>query len=240
MPCSSNTALIEGIEQGVYDFGILPIENTIVGRQNQITSLLSHSNLFIVGAVSIPVEQCLLVVPSAPLTQLRRVYSHPMALGECKKFIKQNNLEAMDYFDTAGAAKWLAENQPEGGSVIAGELAAKYYHLEVARHNVGDNPRAATRFLAVASAPKEGGGNKTSISFVVKNESGALAKIMNLFADNKINLSHIDSVLDSAGNYIFYVDVDANMNLKPAKSVLERVEKLCESFRVLGCYDELV
>ncbi len=239
MPCSSNAGVMGGIEQGVYDFGIIPIENTIVGRQNQITALLSQSKLHIVGAISIPVEQCLLVVPGAPLTQLRRVYSHPMALGECKIFIKQNNLDAIDYFDTAGAAKWLAQTQPEGGSVIASELAAKYYHLEVARHNVGDNTKAATRFLVLAANPKEDGGNKTSISFIVKNSPGALAGIMNLFAENNINLSHIDSVLSSSGNYIFYVDIDANMNTDILRSVLDKVESQCEAFRILGCYNEI-
>ncbi|MBR5160119.1 MAG: chorismate mutase [Thermoguttaceae bacterium] len=239
IPCATNSDVIEGIEQGVYDFGMLPIENTIVGRQNHITALLSQSKLHIVGAISIPVEECLLVVPGAPLTQLRRVYSHPMALAECKVFIHQNNLDAIEYFDTAGAAQWLAETQPDGTAVIAGELAAKYYHLEVARHNVGDNPHAATRFLVVGSEPKSDGGNKTTISFFVKNEPGALAAIMNLFADSRINLSHIDSVLDSTGDYVFYVDIDANINDAPVAKVMDQVEKLCDSCRVLGCYNEI-
>lgn len=239
IPCATNIDVISGVEQGVYDFGMLPIENTIVGRQNQITSLLSQSKLHIVGAINIPVEECLLVVPGAPLTQLRRVYSHPMALGECKVFIRQNNLEAIEYFDTAGAAQWLAESQPDATAVIAGELAAKYYHLEVARHNVGDNPNSATRFLVVSNEPKSGGGNKTSITFFVRNEPGALATIMDLFAENKINLSHIDSVLDSTGDYAFYVDIDANINDEPVAKVMEKVENLCDSCRILGCYNEI-
>lgn len=239
MPCNTNSDVIAGVEQGIYDFGMVPVENTIVGVQGQIHCSLAESNLFIVGAVRFPVKQCLLVCPGAPLTQLRRVYSHPMALGECKTFIQQNNLEPVDYFDTAGAARWLAETQQEGASVIAGELAAKYYHLEVARRGVGNILNSQTRFLAISVKPNKDGGNKTSISFTTKNEAGALAKIMDLFAQKNINLSHIDSILQKNGNYLFFVDIEADINDPEIAKLLEQVQELCVSYRMMGCYADI-
>ena len=162
-----------------------------------------------------------------------------MALGECKTFIQQNNLEPIDYFDTAGAARWLAETQQEGASAIAGELAAKYYNLEIARRGVGNYPTSQTRFLVISSKPGKEGGNKTSISFTTKNESGALAKIMDLFAQKNINLSHVDSILQKNGNYLFFVDVEANINDPETAKLFEQIQDLCVSYRMLGCYEEI-
>lgn len=240
VPCSEFTQVFRGVANGSYDYGIVPLENTVGGMSSQVNGYLLGSELYIVGAVEMSVCHCLLVVPGTDYRQLRRVYSHPVALTECQRFIRLMRLEAQQYYDTAAAAKMLAETLPEGAAAIAGTLAAKYYNLEVVQEEIGDTQNTRTRFLIFSARPREDGtGNKCSITFVTENRSGALHSILKLFAERNINLTRVDSLPDSSGNYAFFVDFMGGQHDEKVCEVLDQLGKYTVSYRFMGCYDEL-
>lgn len=240
VPCPEFADVFQGVVGGSYDYGIVPIENTVGGMMSQVNSFLLHSDLLIVGAVEMSVRHSLLIVPGTDYRNLRRVYSHPVALAECQHFIQRMHLEPVAYFDTAGAAKMLAETWKESTAAIASELAARYYNLEVLKEGIGDVSNTRTRFVVLAKKPFDGVGNKCSITFVTENKAGALFRIMELFAMRNINLTRIDSVPDETGNYVFFLDFTASDQDERVREILQKIQENTVSYRFLGCYNEPV
>ncbi|MDO4570964.1 MAG: prephenate dehydratase domain-containing protein [Planctomycetia bacterium] len=238
IPCPEFVDVFKGVVEGSYEYGIVPIENTVGEMASQVNKYLLDSELYIVGAVEMAVQHSLLVAPGVDYRNLRRVYSHPVALAECQKFIQRMKLEAIPYFDTAGAAKMLAEQWPEGTAAIASELAAKYYNLDVLYDSVGDVANTRTRFVVLAKKPLENGGNKCSITFTTENRPGALFNIMQLFAEQNINLTRIDSVPDEKGDYLFFMDFSASSHDESVQEILARIQEASTFYRFLGCYTE--
>ncbi|MDO4576246.1 MAG: prephenate dehydratase domain-containing protein [Planctomycetia bacterium] len=238
VPCPEFADVFEGVVAGSYEYGIVPIENTVGGMMSQVNGYLLHSDLQIVGAVEMAVSHALLIVPGTDYRNLRRVYSHPVALAECQQFIQRMKLEPYAYYDTAGAAKMLAETWKDSTAVIASVLAAKYYNLEVLKEGIGDVANTRTRFVVLSRKPLEVEGEKCSITFVTENKAGALFRIMQLFAEKNINLTRIDSVPDEKGNYVFFLDFTASNRNDDVKKILETIEQHSLSYRFLGCYSE--
>ena len=238
IPCPEYADVFEGVNCGSYDFAIVPVENTVGEMMSQVNSQLLHSSLFIVGAVEMSVEHSFLIVPGTDYRNLRRVYSHPVALAECQKFIQRMNLEPVQFFDTAGAAKMLAERWPEATGVIASELAAKYYNLEVLKRGIGDVANTRTRFIVLSKNPLEDVGNKCSITFSTENRPGALFQVMRQFAERDINLTRIDSVPGEDGNYVFFLDFNASDRDENVQQILSSIQNETASYRFLGCYTE--
>ncbi len=238
MPCEEFIDIFKGVEEGVYDFGIVPVENTLGGMVGQVNGLMLYSDLFVVGAIKTPIHHCLLVTPGTDHRNIRRAYSHPQALSQCREFLKRQNLEPMRFFDTAGAAKMLAEKNPASSCAIASSLAASYYNLEIVKDNIEDLNTNQTRFLVLAKEPAPGTGNKCSITFTTDNRAGLLFHVLQLFADKNINLTRIDSVPDQPGEFAFFLDFDGNLTDPKVQAVLDSVEESTTRYRFLGCYEE--
>jgi len=238
IPCQTISDVFQGVELGSYDYGIIPIENTVGGMMSQTNAHLLASHLFIVGAVEMSVEHALLVPPGTDPKSLRRVYSQAVALTECQTFVKRMKLEPVAWYDTAGAAKMLAEKWEEGSAAIASELAARYYNLEVMKTGIGDARNTRTRFLVLARSPLECGGNRCSITFIMPNRPGALFSVMKMFADENINLTRVASIPTEQGNYIFFLDFAASDQEERVHKILNQISCESESYRWLGCYTE--
>ena len=129
IPCDGYLQVFEGVRTGLYDYGIVAVENTLGGIVGEVNELLINTDLYVVGAIEMPISLCLLVLSGADHREIRTIHSSPQALEQCSNFLSRNNLEPVQHYESAGAAKMLAEEMPQGAAVIASKLAAEIYGL---------------------------------------------------------------------------------------------------------------
>jgi prephenate dehydratase/chorismate mutase/prephenate dehydratase len=141
------------------------VENTLGGVVGEVNELLVNAGLFVVGAVELPVYLCLMTLPGTDHRDIRTVYSSSQALSQCRKFLERNHLDGIQYYDSAGAAKMLAEETPKSSAVIASKLAAEIYDLEIIKEDIDDFERNMTRFLILSAKENTLAGDKCSILF---------------------------------------------------------------------------
>ncbi len=240
IPCTTFNEVFEGVNSGIYDYGIVPVENTLGGMVGPVNELLINTELNIVGAIDMPIHHCLLMVPGTDHRDIREVYSHSQALAQCRRFLSRNKLTPVPYFDTAGAANMLAEKQPRGAACIAGKLAAELYNLEILKENIEDLNSNRTRFLLLSRHKPEEDGSKCTITFSTEHKAGTLFSVLELFASSGINLTRIESIPNEPGDYSFFLDFDGSIKDPKVIETLEKAEKQTSGFKVLGCYNEKI
>ena len=238
MPCGEFAEVFEGVTSGLYDYGIVPVENTLGGVVGQVNELLIHTDLNVVGAVELPIHLCLLTLPGTDHREIRAVYSHPQALAQCRHFLARNKLDPVQYYDTAGAAKMLAGKRPRGSAAIASKLSAQLYDLEIIKEDIEDLDRNMTRFLVLSKEENREEGNKCSIIFSTEHKAGTLFRVLEVFARENINLTRIESIPDEPGNYAFFLDFMGSNKDESVVRALEEVEEITRNFKLMGCYKE--
>src|SRR5690606_30418349 len=217
--------------EGEVDFGLLPIENTLAGSVVGSYDVLAGGELRIIGEVITPIHHCVLGIPGATLPELTRVISHPVALMQCTRFLRTlDGAEAVAVYDTAGAAKEIADRGDPRQAAIAARRAASRYGLAVLAENVEDRPDNQTRFLVVvpretsATPPRQGSSMKTAVLVEVANQPGALLKILSPLADRGINLSKLESrPAGEPWTYRFFVEFDEDAESPAAIDALAEV-----------------
>ena len=239
MPCLEFADIFEGVQSGLYDYGIVPVENTLGGLVSQANDLMINTKLFVSGAIEIPVKHCLVTYPGTDYREIREVYSHPQALAQCRGFLARNKLKAVHYYDTAGAAKMLSEKGLTNVAAISSALAAKMYNLDIIKESIEDHEINRTRFLILTKEENKQNGNKCSIVFSTAHKSGTLFNVLEKFANAGLNLSRIESIPNEKGTYAFFLDFLGERNDSKVQTVLESVKKATEHFRVLGFYEEI-
>ncbi len=231
------------ISDGDVSLGMIPIENSLAGRVADIHHLLPDSGLYIVGEHFLRVHHQLLAVKGASLETVKRVYSHTMALGQCRKIMRTHNLTAMASADTAGAAKEIAERGDPARAAIATRLAADIYDLEILRENIEDAEHNTTRFLVLSSEPDDAENDGelvvTSFVFRVRNVPAALYKAMGGFATNGVNMTKLESYqLEGSFNATqFYADIEGHPSERGVRLALEELEFFTSYLRILGIYE---
>ncbi len=240
VPCSEFTDVFEGVTNGLFDLGIVPVENSLGGVVSQVNQLIINTHLHVVGAVELPVHHCLLAPPGTDYRELHATYSHSQALEQCHNFLERNNLEAIPYYDTAGSARMVAEKAPKSTAAIASRLAAEIYNLEIIKENIEDFDRNITRFLIFSKNDRNAQGTKCSIIFSTSHKAGVLFEVLKVFADEGINLTRIESLPNKQGSYAFFLDFLGSKSDKKVIDVLDMVKKNTRDFRLLGCYDEKI
>jgi prephenate dehydratase/chorismate mutase/prephenate dehydratase len=238
MPCGEFAEVFEGVTSGLYDYGIVPVENTLGGVVGQVNELLIHTDLNVVGAVELPIHLCLLTLPGTDHREIRAVYSHPQALAQCRHFLARNKLDPVQYYDTAGAARMLVEERPKGSAAIASKLSAQLYDLEIMKEDIEDLDRNMTRFLVLSKEENREEGNKCSIIFSTEHKAGTLFRVLEVFARENINLTRIESIPDEPGNYAFFLDFMGSNKDESVVRALEEVEEITRNFKLMGCYKE--
>jgi prephenate dehydratase/chorismate mutase len=238
LPCKEFFQVFHEIATGQLDLGIVPVENSLEGSITQVNSLLIETELKIFGEIKMPIHHSLLALPETEYRDLRIVYSHPQALAQCRDFIARHKLEAKPFYDTAGAARMLSENKPDAACVIANKLCAELYRLEIMQENVEDHESNSTRFVILSRDENPEPGDKCSIIFSLKHESGALFSILKVFSDRALNLTRIESrpLRNDPGNYVFFVDFEGSDKDEKVTDVLKRIEKTTNSYKFCGCY----
>ncbi len=238
IPCMEFMDVFQGVEHGHLDLGVVPVENSLEGAVTQVNDLLTSTSLKVIGEIHVPVRHCLLATEDTDYREIRIVYSHPQALAQCRGFLNRNKLEPRPYYDTAGAAKMIARENPKAAAAIASSLSAELYNLELIKEKIEDTPANSTRFLLISKQPYAESGNKTSVIFATPHKAGSLFGVLRLFADANINLTRIASMplRSEPSNYSFFLDFEGSESDPRIAEVLKKMEKLTLSMTYLGTY----
>lgn len=237
LPMPSFAEAIEAVESGRAERAVLPVENSIEGSVGEVHDLLASAKLKVVGEAYHRIEHCL--IGGGSLDEVRAVYSHPQALGQCRGFIESRKLKTVPTYDTAGSVEIVRGLGRPDAACIAGRQAAAIHGLPVVAEGIADRADNHTRFLVVADgAPRPRGADKTSVIFSVKHERGALLRVMERFDEAGINLTRIESrpTRSAAWEYNFYVDFEGSEGRPAVDGALERVRSESAFFKSLGSY----
>jgi len=238
-PCESLDEVFKIVERGEMPFGIVPVENSLEGSISRVYDLLLDSSLKVCGEIELRVVHCLIANPGARLDSIKRVYSHPQALGQCKAFLKHLDCELIPTYDTAGSVKMIKEERIVDGGAIASARAAEIYGMKIIAQEIEDNPNNFTRFFILSHHDSPPSGNdKTSIVFSVKHRPGALYKSLEELAARNINLTKIESrpTRQKPWEYNFYLDFEGHREDKASQEALENLERTSLFVKVLGSY----
>jgi chorismate mutase/prephenate dehydratase len=226
------------VEQDRADFGVVPIENSTEGIVGPTLDQFIDSPLNIMGEITLPIAHHLLS-RSGSMKGIRKIYSHPQALAQCRNWLEQNvpGMPVMEAENTARAAERAGED--DAAAAIAGEYAGEVYGLKVIKRHIEDNPNNLTRFWVIGKKfPPKSGNDKTSILFSVKDEVGILYRMLEPFYKNRINLTKIESrpLKKKAWEYIFFLDMDGHYDEKRVKDAVRGLDKRCLFLKMLGSY----
>ncbi|MDC3075869.1 prephenate dehydratase [Paracoccaceae bacterium] len=244
IPCDSFEEAIETVRKGKADKAILPVDNSTYGRVADIHSLLPASKLFITAEYFLPVDIHILGTKSSSLKTITTATSHPVLLGQCKQFLKINNIKPISGYDTAGSARLISEENNQFKGALASKIASKIYGLKILQSNVQDNKDNTTRFLVMEKKPKNLINQQkkiiTSIVFQVRNIPAALYKAMGGFATNNVNMIKLESYM-LGGSFEatqFFVDIQGHPLDGSVKRALDELRYFTNKLDVIGVYQQ--
>ncbi len=239
VPCIHSAEVFERVERGSVGAAVIPIENSLAGSVAEHFDLLLARPLFIQREFRLRIMHNLIAAPGVKLRDLRRIYSHPVALEQCRDFLQRHpEVERVPFYDTAGSVKHVIEHHLQDAAGIAGRQAARVYKGRILQAGIEDDKRNFTRFFLLRRSRRLlPSARKTSIAFSVKNVPGALFKALSVFALRDISLSKIESrpVRGRPWEYIFYVDFLAGDD-EPARNALRHLGEVADLVKVLGIY----
>ena len=247
LPFASFEEMFAAVGEDEADCCIAPIENSLAGSIHRNYDLLLDSGLAIRGETNLRIVHNLLGRAETPVSALRRVYSHPVALAQCGRFFRANpHLEPVPLHDTAGAVRIVMERGKAEEAAIASDRAGEIYGAATLAAGIEDHARNFTRFFLAAPAkaalPPLADGParrwKTSILLRVANKPGALFRALGAFALREIDLAKIESrpIEGRPWEYGFYLDVIGNAAEEPVAGALENLRQMAELVKVLGSY----
>ena len=237
LPCKTFDEVFEAVDQKRATHGIVPMENSIGGTIHRNYDLLVDHEIPITGEVQIDVVHCLQALPGTTLDDITIVYSHPQALAQCERYLKDLGVTVEAVYDTAGGAKLVAEQKQKGAAALASRRAAEVFGLDVLQEAVQDYEFNITRFFVIGGAlPTDA--NKTTIVFALPSTPGSLFKALSVFALRDINLSKLESrpIRGRPWEYLFYVDIDARRDDLNCARALTQLGEFAKWTRVLGTY----
>ena len=241
MPYRTFEESFAALEEGLVDLAMIPVENSTAGRVADIHHLLPTSKLHIIGEYFLPVRHQLLVLPGTGLGEIAAVRSHPQALDQCRKALRDLGLRAVAAADTAGAAREIAELGDPGQAAIASRLAAEVYGLDLLREDIEDEDHNTTRFIILSTedlrAAAGVGPIVTTFVFSVRNLPAALYKALGGFATNGVNMTKLESYMVN-GEFAatqFLSDIEGHPDEAHVGRAFEELSFFAE-VRILGVY----
>ena len=237
LPCKSFEDVFDAVSRQKATHGVVPLENSIGGTIHRNYDLLLDHDLTISGEVELDVVHCLQALPGTKIDDIKVVYSHPQALAQCERYLKDLGASVEAVYDTAGGAKLVAEKKLAGAAALASRRAADVFGLEVLQEAVQDFEYNITRFAIIGGAPPADA-NKTTIVFALPSTPGALFKALSVFALRDINLTKLESrpMRGRPWEYLFYVEVDAPRSDLGCARALTHLAEFARWTRVLGTY----
>jgi monofunctional chorismate mutase len=238
-PCRTFQEICLAVTSDRVEAGLLPVENSTTGSIHSAYDLLLEYELQIIGELILPVRHCAMLPPGVEVDTVRQVISHPQALEQCARWISTQHWEAVPVYDTAGAARILAQEKRPDRAAIASETAAKLYGLSVIARSIQDVQENYTRFLLLSKENRPiGKPSKTSLIFATRHKPGALHACLNVLAERGINLNKIESRPDrkKPWHYLFYLDFEGDAADPKVVGALEDMRTHTEFIRELGSY----
>jgi prephenate dehydratase len=237
LPCKSFEDVFDAVSRKKATHGVVPLENSIGGTIHRNYDLLLDHDLTISGEVELDVVHCLQALPGTKISDIKVVYSHPQALAQCERYLKDLGASVEAVYDTAGGAKLVSEKKLAGAAALASRRAADVFGLEVLQEAVQDFEFNITRFAIIGGAPPADA-NKTTIVFALPSTPGALFKALSVFALRDINLTKLESrpMRGRPWEYLFYVEVDAPRSDLGCARALTHLAEFARWTRVLGTY----
>jgi prephenate dehydratase len=240
-------AVFEAVRDDSVSAGVVAIESSLAGSIRETYDLLSEfydGGVRIVGEVSVPVRLSLIALPGQTLDWIERVYSHAQALAQADEFLRTRDWQVMTTYNTAGAARMIAEQRERRAAAVASPRVAELYGLEVLAADIQTGDDNRTRFAVLGRegatewAPAPAGPRKSTLVFAVRNVPGSLNRCLGTFASRGVNLSRLESrpARTARWEYVFWVDVDADADEPDCAAALAELRSEAEMVRVLGSY----
>ncbi|MDH5398211.1 MAG: prephenate dehydratase [Cyclobacteriaceae bacterium] len=237
--CKTFKDLCHNLKTEKSDYAVMAIENTLAGSLLPNYSLITKNGFSIVGEVYLHIQMNLMALPGVALKDIRHIISHPVALAQCEEYLETlPDAEVIEFNDTAAAAKWVSDNNRTDYGAIGNLLSAKLYHLNILAENIETHKKNYTRFL-VLSRKKETieGANKASVSLVLPHTPGSLADVLQIFKENRVNLTKIQSVpiIGKPYQYAFKIDLTWD-NYSDYLHTMELVRNYGSDILIMGEY----
>lgn len=231
--------VFEAVEVGRVAAGLVPLDNSQAGSINETYDLFLRHGLHLVGETVVRVDHCLIALPGSEIDELTEVMSHPQAIAQCEEFLSALEVTVRAEYNTAGAAKRIADERLDGVAAIASARAAELYGLEVLAERIQTYPDNYTRFGVLSRGPDPlGEPDKTSLVFGVGHVAGSLFRCLGAFAERHLSLTKLESRPRPGRpwEYVFYVDVDAPAARAEMVDALAALSEHATFTRVLGTY----
>jgi len=237
-------SIFASIDKGLCDYGVLPIENSTAGSVKQIYDLMMYYNFNIVRSVRVKVDHNLLAKKGVKISEIREIYSHEHALAQCTHFINSlGNVKVTVVENTAVAAKMVAESDRNDVAAISSRSCAPLYGLDCLASSVQDKGNNYTRFICISKNLEiYPGADRTSLMMIISHKPGALYRVLARFYALGINLVKLESrpIPDRDFEFMFYFDLDTPVYSSEFIQLICELDSLCEEFRYLGSYSEII
>jgi len=239
VPCARSIEVFDRLGRGSVAVAVIPIENSLAGSVAEHFDLLLARAAFIQREFHLRIVHNLIAAPGVKKNDIRRVFSHPVALDQCRDFFRRSRtIEPVAFYDTAGSVKHVIGNNLRDAAAIAGRQAAAVYKGKVLEAGIEDDKQNFTRFVLLRRNRRVlAGANKTSIAFIVKNVPGALHRALGSFASRGISLSKIESrpIRGRPWEYVFFADFLRGDD-PLAQAALRELADVAELVKLLGVY----
>jgi prephenate dehydratase len=241
--CALSAEVFATVASGEADGAVIPIENSLAGSVSEHFDLLLTHDVKAVQETALRIRHTLLAGPGVAMNTIERVYSHPVALAQCRRFLAEHaRMKALAFYDTAGSVKQIMETGDRRAAAIASAAAAQYYGAQILQTGIEDNPENFTRFFLVrrsADAVIDPEANKISLAFSIEHRPGSLVAVLQELAALGTNLTKIESrpVHGKPWEYVFYVDCQIRSAEEGARAIAA-LHSHCEMVKELGRYKE--
>lgn len=237
-------AIFGAIEQGLCQYGILPIENSTAGSVKKVYDLMIHHNFSIVRTFRLKIDHNLLAKPGTKLSDIQEIYSHEQAINQCGDFLKNMpGVKIIPVENTAVAAQMVAQSQDNHGAAISSKGCEEIYGLCSLADSIQDKGNNRTRFICISKNLEiYPGSDKTSIMMILNHKPGALYKVLARLYTLGINVTKLESrpIPDREFEFMFYFDLETSIYSEEFVQLMCELDELCEEFKYLGSYTEVV
>jgi chorismate mutase/prephenate dehydratase len=240
--CQSFAEIMQQVESGSVDYGMLPIENTSSGSINEVYDVLQHTNLSIVGEITQPIEHCLLTAVNTKLNKIKTIYAHGQPFAQCSNFLDKQSDIRIEYCEsTADAMAKVYQLQDDSVAVIGSEEGGNLYQLQALEKQIANQIENHSRFILVARKPIEVAEQipaKTTLIIATGQKPGALVECLLVLRSKGINMCKLESrpIQGRPWEEMFYVDVEANLKHLALQEAISQITEQTNFIKILGCY----
>ena len=237
-------AVFQAIDQGMCQYGILPIENSTAGSVKKVYDLMIHHNFSIVRTFRLKIDHNLLALPNAKLSDIKTIYSHEQAINQCSEFLNtMPGVQVISVENTAVAAKMVSQSGRCDVAALSSHSCEEIYGLKCLQGSVQDKDNNRTRFICIGKKMEiYPGSDKTSIMMVLPHKPGALYKVLARLYTLGINVIKLESrpIPDKDFEFMFYFDLETSIYSEEFVQLMCELDELCEEFKYLGSYTEVI